>query len=77
MIVTVLTVLQVICCLLVIVSILLQKAPTRGLSGAISGSAETFFGSHQDTGMDALLAKITKVFAVLFIILSFCLCLVG
>ncbi len=77
MIVTILSVLQVISCLFLIVTILLQKAPTQGLSGAISGGQETFFGQNKATGIEALLANITKIFAVIFVLDSLFLVLVG
>ncbi|HBI64905.1 MAG TPA: preprotein translocase subunit SecG [Clostridiales bacterium] len=75
--VTILSVLQVISCLFLIVTILLQKAPTQGLSGAISGGQETFFGQNKATGIEALLANITKIFAVIFVLDSLFLVLVG
>ncbi len=77
MVVTVLSVLQVIACLFLIVTVLLQKAPTRGLSGAITGGADTFYGRNKNTGIDAILAKVTTLFGVLFIILSLILCMLG
>jgi preprotein translocase subunit SecG len=62
--------------LLVIVSIglilvvLLQSGKSAGLSGAISGGAETLFGKQKARGIDLILHRITIVLAVLFIILA-------
>jgi preprotein translocase subunit SecG len=62
--------------LLVIVSIglilvvLLQSGKSAGLSGAISGGAETLFGKQKARGLDLILHRITVVLAVLFIILA-------
>jgi preprotein translocase subunit SecG len=62
--------------LLVIVSIglilvvLLQSGKSAGLSGAISGGAETLFGKQKARGLDLILHRITIVLAVLFIILA-------
>ncbi len=67
MVVTVLSVIQVIACLFLIVTILLQKAPSRGMSGALSGQQETFFGSNKATGIEAILANLTKIFGVVFV----------
>ncbi len=75
--VTVLSVIQVIACLFLIVTVLLQKAPSRGLSGAISGGADTFYGRNKSTGVDAILAKVTTVFGVVFVILSLILCMLS
>ncbi|MEH7010198.1 preprotein translocase subunit SecG [Neobacillus niacini] len=62
--------------LLVIVSIglilvvLLQSGKSAGLSGAISGGAESLFGKQKARGLDLILHRITVVLAVLFIILA-------
>jgi preprotein translocase subunit SecG len=62
--------------LLVIVSIglilvvLLQSGKSAGLSGAISGGAETLFGKQKARGLDLVLHRITIVLSVLFIILA-------
>lgn len=47
-----------------IASILLQSGKSAGLSGAIAGGAESFFGKKK--GLDGLLGKITIVLAVIF-----------
>ena len=77
MVVTVLSVIQVIACLFLIVTILLQKAPSRGMYGALSGQQETFFGSNKATGIEAVLANLTKIFGVVFVIISLILVLLG
>lgn len=65
---TVLQILQIICCLGVIATVLLQSGRSAGLSGSISGGAETFLGKK---GLDDQLAKATAVFALAFMVLSF------
>jgi preprotein translocase subunit SecG len=62
--------------LLVIVSIgliavvLLQSGKSAGLSGAISGGAESLFGKQKARGLDLILHRITIVLSILFILLS-------
>ena len=62
--------------LLVIVSIaliavvLLQSGKSAGLSGAISGGAETLFGKQKARGIDLILHRITIVLSVLFFLLA-------
>jgi preprotein translocase subunit SecG len=62
--------------LLIIVSIgliavvLAQTGRSAGLSGAISGGAEQIMGKQKARGIDALLGRLTTIFAVLFIVLS-------
>jgi preprotein translocase subunit SecG len=67
----VLTIIQVIDCVFMIISILFQSSKNEGLSGAIVGTAETFFGKNRARSLDAKLAKLTAGGAAVFIILSF------
>ena len=66
----VLSVIEALACLFLIVTILLQSGASQGLSGAIAGGAETFFGSNKARGMQAVLGKLTTVVAILFVILA-------
>ena len=56
--------------IVLIISILLQESKSAGLSGAIGGGAEQLFGKKRSSGYDAILAKISTVTAVLFIVIS-------
>ena len=56
--------------LIIIVLVLLQQSREAGLSGVIAGGADTFFGKNKGRTMDAKLAKFTKIFAVIFFVLS-------
>ncbi len=67
---TALMVILLIASLILIVSILLQTSKSDGLSGSIAGGAEQLFGKRKSQGYDALLAKITTVCAVVYIVLS-------
>lgn len=51
-----------------IATVLLQSGRSAGLSGAISGAGDAFFGKKK--GLDELLAKITAVIAVVFLLSS-------
>ena len=51
-----------------IASVLLQSSKSAGLSGSITGGAQTLFGKKK--GIDDLLAKLTIIFAVLFVVLA-------
>ena len=70
MIETILTVLQVIVCLVLILSVLLQSGKNPGL-GEIGGAAETFFGKNKARSMDAKLEKVTKYSCGAFLALTF------
>lgn len=62
-------ILLLIAALVMIVTVLLQSSEQNGL-GAISGAAETFFGKNKAKGMEAKLALITKICAIVFVALS-------
>jgi len=61
-------ILQVICALGLITTVLLQSGRSAGLSGSIAGGGEALFGKKK--GVDDLLAKITGWLAALFMILT-------
>ena len=61
-------VLQVIASIGLIASVLLQSGKSAGLSGAIAGGAETFFGKKK--GLDNFLNKLSTAFAISFMILT-------
>lgn len=71
---TILVILQVITCFGLIATVLLQSGKSAGLSGSITGGAETFFGKK---GMDDKFATGSKIFAVLFMVLTFCMSMFG
>jgi len=53
-----------------IIVVLLQSGKSAGLSGAIGGGAEQLMGKQKARGIDALLGRLTVVFAVLFMIFA-------
>ena len=61
------TIIVVISAIGLIATVLLQSGKSAGLSGAITGGAETFFGKK---GMDDKFATWSKVFAVAFMVSS-------
>lgn len=67
---TTLIIIHVIISLALIVTVLMQHGKQQGLSGAIAGGAETFFGKNKGRTIDAVLKKVTAVIAVLFIVSS-------
>ena len=55
--------------LIVIVSVLMQKSKADALSGLIQGSKnETFFAKNKGRTKEALLAKVTMISMLLFVI---------
>ena len=56
--------------IVITILVLLQESKQQGLSGAISGAAETFFGKNKGRTMEAKLEKFTKIAGVLFFVLA-------
>lgn len=54
----------------IIVLVLLQESKSAGLSGAIAGGAETFFGKNKNRTMESKLVLITKIIAISFFVLA-------
>lgn len=65
-----LTVIYVVFCLFLVAVVLLQSGKSAGLSGAISGAADTFLSKNKAKTWDARLAKMTKWVAVAFMVLT-------
>ena len=66
----ILTIIQVLSGIAVTVVVLMQSGKSAGLSGAISGGADTFLSSGKAKTLDATLARLTKWFALVFVILT-------
>ena len=64
------TILQLLSGLSLSVIILMQSGKSAGLSGAIAGGAENFFAKGKAKTWDEKLAKMTKWFALAFMLLS-------
>jgi preprotein translocase subunit SecG len=55
---------------LIIICILLQSSNSSGLSGSIAGGAEQLFGKRKSRGYDSILARITVVLSVVYIVVA-------
>ncbi len=61
---------QLVLAVALVVVVLLQQSRRAGLSGTISGAAETFFSKNKSKNFDSLLVKLTAVVATVFIIVT-------
>jgi preprotein translocase subunit SecG len=68
------TVIHVLLSIGLILTVLLQSGKSAGLSGAIAGGSETFFGKKK--GLDELLHKLTRFIAVGFLLTAIVLALI-
>ena len=60
----------IILAIFLIIVVILQESCSAGLSGAISGGADTFFGKSKGRTMEQKLVKLTKISAIVFFILT-------
>ncbi len=65
----ILTIFFVLDCLILTVVVLMQEGKSQGL-GAIAGAAESYLGKNKARGMEGALVNVTRVLAVLFILLA-------
>lgn len=63
-----LTIIYLLICIGLIVSVLLQSGKSAGMAGSIAGGAETLFGKKK--GIDDKLARYTQVLALVFLAMS-------
>ena len=56
--------------LFLIIAVLLQNGKSKGLSGTISGGAETFFGKNKGKTIDKKLSVLTTVVAIVFVVIT-------
>ncbi len=68
--IVILKVIYVIVCIGLIGIVLLQQGKSAGLSGAIAGAGESYWGKNKARSMEGGLHKITIGLAVAFILLS-------
>lgn len=65
----ILGVLLIVSSLLITIVVLLQEGKNAGLSGAIAGGAETFFGKNKGRTIEQKLVKVTKFISIFFFLL--------
>lgn len=66
----ILLILYIIVCVALTVVVILQEGKQAGLTGAISGAAESYWGKNKGRSMEGGLVMATRVFAVLFVLIS-------
>ena len=73
---TILIVLEAICSVALIGVVLLQSGKESGLSGALSGSSDSYMSKNKKGNLDAMLASSTKWVALAWVLLTLSLSLV-
>ena len=57
-------------CIVLTVIVLRQEGKSSGLSGALTGASETYWSKNKGRSTEGMLARLTRILAALFIILS-------
>ena len=57
----IITILYVLICVALVVVVLMQEGNSEGLSGAINGVADTYWGKNKGRSMEGTLMKATKI----------------
>ena len=73
---TILIVLEAICSIALIAVVLMQSGKEAGLSGALSGSSDSYLNKNKKGNLDAMLASSTKWIAIAWVLLTLSLSLV-
>ncbi|MBO4888126.1 MAG: preprotein translocase subunit SecG [Firmicutes bacterium] len=66
----VLSIILLLICLVMSAVVLLQEGKSAGLSGAISGAAETYFGKNKARTLEGKLERLTKILAAGYLVLA-------
>lgn len=67
---TIVTIIYLLDCIALAVVVLLQEGKSAGLSGAISGAADSYWGKNKGRSMEGALEKGTTFLAIGFILIS-------
>ena len=73
---TILIVAEALCSIVLITVVLMQSGKEAGLSGALSGSSDSYLSKNKKGGLDQMLASSTKWIALAWIVLTLILSLV-
>lgn len=66
----ILGILVILVSLIIIGIVILQQSHRRGVNGVISGGLDTFLSKNKARTADAMLARLTKIFAIVFFVLA-------
>lgn len=69
-IVSIITIIYILICIALTVIVLMQEGKQAGLTGAISGAAESYWGKNKGRSMEGALERATKILGFFFIVFS-------
>lgn len=66
----ILLIVYIIVCVALTIVVLMQEGKQAGLTGAISGAAETYWGKNKGRSMEGGLVLATRILLALFLVIS-------
>lgn len=66
----ILLIIYIIDCIALTVVVLMQEGKQAGLTGAISGAAESYWGKNKGRSMEGGLVLATRIMAIVFVVIS-------
>ena len=66
----VLSIVLLLVCIVMSVIVLMQEGKSAGLSGTISGAAETYFGKNKARTLEGKMERLTKILAAAYLVLA-------
>lgn len=66
----ILTVIFIIVCIALVVLVMSQESKSSGLTGTVSGMADTYWGKNKGRSREGKLVKGTAILGVLFLIMT-------
>lgn len=67
---SILLIVFIIVCIALTIVVLMQEGKQAGLTGAISGAAETYWGKNKGRSMEGGLELATRILGILFVVLA-------
>jgi len=67
--ITALCIVMIVMAVVLVVLVLMQSGNEDGLSGAIAGSGDSYFGKNKGKTADRILSKVTTVLSIIFVLL--------
>lgn len=60
----------IVVCIILTIIVLMQESKQTGLSGAISGAADTYWGKNKGRSVEGKLVLFTKILGIAFVVIA-------
>lgn len=66
----IMSIVLVLVCIILIITVLLQEGKSAGLTSSITGSGDTYWSKNRGRSKEGAVVKITKYMAIVFVLLA-------